>query len=80
MILRGDRPMGIEYEFFGDALVEGFIPLRGVFQSNHPGIDDLCNRQPIMQDRHHQLPIIFEHWRLAGVKGMRFRPAEAKAK
>src|SRR5208282_2488580 len=43
-------------------------------------IDDFGDRQTIVQQRHHELPIVAQDGRLAGVEGVRLGPTEAQPK
>src|SRR3984885_4875939 len=70
----------VEHEFGGDALIELGVAVRRILQADRFGIDDLCDRQPVIQQRHHELPIVAQDGRLTGVEGVRLGPAKAEAK
>src|SRR5882757_9542263 len=74
-----ESPVRIDDEFACDAGVEGFVAFRRLLKTNHLDIDDLGDRQPVPKYRLHELPIVFQYWRLAGVERMGFCPAETEA-
>ena len=71
--------MRIDDEFVCDAGVEVFVAFRRLLKTDHLDIDDLGDRQSIPQYRLHQLVVVFQHRRLAGVEGVGLRPAEPEA-
>src|SRR4029077_14046571 len=64
----------------GDALVEFGVTLRRILKADGLCVHDLRDRQAVVQQRIHELPVIAEDRRLAGVEGIRLRPAEAQTK
>src|SRR5258708_700561 len=74
------KAVGVEHELGGDALVEVGVALRRILEADGFGIDDLRDRQAVSQQRHHELTIVAQDGRLAGVEGVRLRPAKAQAK
>lgn len=71
--------MRIKHELGGRALIEAFISLHGIIKGDDLGVDDIGNRQAVVQDGLHELTVIFQHRCLAGVEGLRLRPAKAEA-
>src|ERR1700730_1809038 len=63
----GELSVRIDDEFARDAGVEGFVPLWRLLKTDHLDVDDLGDRQSIPKDRLHELPVVFQHWRLARV-------------
>ena len=61
------------------SFVEVFVPLDGLFQIYNGNVDRLGNFDLVMQDRHHQLPVVLQHWTLTGGEGVGFRPAQSDA-
>src|ERR1700736_4998724 len=75
----GKLPVRIDDEFACDAGIEVFVAFRRLLKVDHLDIDDLGDRQPVPKYRLHELPVVFQHRRLAGVEAMGLFPAEAEA-
>ena len=71
--------MRIDDEFVCDARVEGFVTVRRLLKLDHLDIDDLGDGQSIPKYRLHELAVVFQHWRLAGVEAVGLRPTKAEA-
>src|SRR6267142_2385437 len=69
----GELPVRIDDELVRDAGVEVLVAVRRLFKTDHLDIDDLGDRQSVPKNRLHELPIVFQHRRLAGMKGMGLR-------
>src|SRR5229473_6267087 len=74
----GKLPVRIDDEFAGDAGVEVLVAFRRLVEADYLDIDDLGNRQPVPEYRLHQLPVVFQHRRLAGMEGVGLGPAETE--
>jgi hypothetical protein len=70
----------IDDELARDAGVEVFVTFRRLLKIDHLDIDDLGDGQSVPKYRLHELPIVFEHRRLAGMERVRFCPTETEAK
>lgn len=75
-----DLPVRIDHEFVRDSGVEAPIALRRLVEADDLDVDDVGDGQPIPQDRLHQLPVVPQHRRLAGVEAVRPGPAEPETK
>src|SRR5882757_5117447 len=75
----GQLPVRIDDEFVCDAGVEGFVAFRRLLKSDHLDIDDLGDGQSVPKYRLHELPVVFQNRRLAGVEAVRLCPAQAEA-
>src|SRR5258707_11192758 len=73
-------PVRINDELVRDAGVEVFVTFLRLLKIDHLDIYDLGDGQPVPKYRLHELPIVFEHGRLAGMERVRFCPAETEAK
>src|SRR6266850_1893577 len=74
----GELPVRIDDELVRDAGVEVFVAVRGLLKTNHLDVDDLSDGQSVPKDRLHELPVVFQHRRLASMEGMGLCPAEAE--
>jgi hypothetical protein len=74
----GELPVRIDNEFASDAGVEALVAFRRLLQIDHLDIDDLGDGQPVPKDRLHELPVVFQHRRLAGMEAVRLCPTETK--
>src|ERR1700722_2736810 len=63
----GQQAVRVEHEFGGDALVEFGVTRRRILKTDCLGVDDLGDRQAIVQQREHELAIVAKDGRLAGV-------------
>ena len=72
--------MRVDDEFVRDAGIEIPVALGGLVEGDDLDVDDVADRQPVPQDRLHQLPVVLQHRGLPGVEAVRLRPAEAEAK
>ena len=70
--------MRIDDELARDAGVEVLVAVRRLFKTDHLDIDDLSDRQFVPKDRLHELPVVFQHRRLAGVEAVGLGPAETE--
>src|SRR6185312_6215010 len=70
--------MRIDKKFLCRTLVEIRIAFRGIIERDHCSVDGLRNLNAIVQDRHHQATVVLQDRSLAGTKGVRLRPREAK--
>ena len=52
------------------------VAARRVVERDDRGVDVLRDLHPVVQDRHHQLPVVLHHRALTGVEGVRLGPAE----
>src|SRR5260370_27386204 len=75
----GELPMRINDELARDAGVEVFVTFRRPLETDHLDIDDLGDGQSVPEDRLHELPIVLQHRRLAGMERVRLCPAETEA-
>src|SRR4029077_9950746 len=73
-------PVRIDNELICDTGVEVFVAFRRLLKIDHLDIYDLGDRQSVPEYRLHELPIVLEHRRLAGMERVRFCPAETEAK
>src|SRR6201995_1609679 len=73
-------PVRIDDELVRDAGVEVFVTFRRLLKIDHLDIYDLGDGQSVPEYRLHELPIVFEHRRLAGMERVRFCPTKAEAK
>ena len=62
--------MWIKDEFDRGTLVEILVAGWRVLQRDHFGVYDLCNWQAVVPNRLHQLAIVSQNRRLAGVERM----------
>ena len=62
----------IQHELRCSTLIETLISVCSIFERNDPGVDNICNRQPIPQDRLLELAIVFQHRRLSRMKDSTF--------
>ena len=69
----------IKNEFSGHTGVKLLVSLWRVVQADHRRIHDPGDRQPVMQDGLHQLPVITQHRRLACREAERLRPSQSEA-
>src|SRR5688572_25417746 len=74
----GNHAMRIEHELDCSALIEIRITSRRIFQRNNLRVDDVGDGQTVVPDCLHELTIVTQRGRLAGVERMRFRPTEAE--
>src|SRR3954447_10515237 len=74
----GDQVVRVEDVLAGRALVELLVTARGVVERDDRGPHVLRDLHPVVQDRHHQLPVVAHHRALTGVEGVRLGPAEAE--
>src|SRR5882757_2875755 len=75
----GELPVRIDDEFVCDAGVEIFVAFRRLLEIDDLDIYDLGDGQSVPEDRLHELPVVFQHRRLAGVEGVGLCPAETEA-
>src|SRR4029453_18545978 len=72
----GDHAVRVDDVLAGRALVELLVALGGLVERDHGGVDVLGDLHLVMQDRHHQLPVVLHHRALAGGEGVGLGPAE----
>ena len=72
-------PVRIDDEFVCDAGVKAFIAFWRLLKIDHLDVDDLGDGQSVPKYRLHELPVVFQHRRLAGVEGVGLCPAETEA-
>lgn len=70
--------MGIEHKLLRHACVKIMVTLRSLIQWNDRCVDDLSDRQTVVQDGLHKRSIVFQHWRLARVEPMRLCPPQTE--
>lgn len=68
--------MRINHEFLGSALIEVNITLWSIVQRYHSHVDRLGDMDFVVEDRLHELAIVFQDRRLSGLEGVAFGPAE----
>jgi len=66
----------INHEFLGSALIEVNITLWSIVQRYHSHVDRLGDMDFVVEDRLHELAIVFQDRRLSGLEGVAFGPAE----
>src|ERR1700749_737880 len=71
--------MGIDDELLRCSLVEVLVALRSVVESDYCCVDDLRDRQTVVQDGLHELPVVLEDGGLASEEAVRLRPPEPDA-
>src|SRR5260370_6112810 len=74
----GQLPMRIDDEFGCGAGVEVIVAFRRLLEIDYLYIDDLGDRQLFPEDRLHELPVVFQHRRLAGMEAVGLCPAETE--
>ena len=74
-----DHAVGIEHEFLRRALVEVLVALDRLVQGHNGDVDGLGDFDLVVQDRHHELPVVLHNRTLTGGKDMGFRPSQADA-
>ena len=72
--------MRIDDELVRDAGVEVFVTFWRLLKIDHLDIYDVGDGQSVPKYRLHELPIVFQHGRLAGMERVRFCPTETEAK
>src|SRR3984957_16788384 len=74
----GELPVRIDDELARHPGVEVLVAFRRLLETDLLDIDDLGDGQFVPEDRLHELPVVFQHGRLAGVEAVRLCPAEAE--
>src|SRR5205823_2242550 len=69
----------IDYELRRRALVEVLVTLRTFVEADNFHVDSLRHLDLVMEDRHHELPVVLHNRALSGEEVVRLRPAEANA-
>ena len=62
--------MRVEHELLCHTGVEGLVALGCIVERDDGCIDDLCDGKPVVQDGLHELAVVLEDGRLAGVEGV----------
>src|SRR6266566_7854331 len=75
----GELPVRIDDELVRDAGVEVLVTFRRLLKTDHLDIDDLGDGQSVPEYRLHELPIVLQHRRLAGMERVRLCPAKTEA-
>src|SRR6202046_2730869 len=71
------HPVWVQDELLRYPLVKVPVALRRIFKGQHRRIHRLCDRDPVVQNGHHELPVIAKDWTLARPAAVRLGPAEA---
>src|SRR5215212_4467931 len=69
----------VEHKLLGRTLVEVLVALRSLIERDDRGVDGPGDLGPVVEDRHHQLPVVLHDRALAGVEGVALGPAEPDA-
>src|SRR5215210_8989753 len=69
----------VEHILLGRALVEVLVALRSLVERNDRGVDGPGDLGPVVEDRHHQIPVVLHNRALAGVERVALGPAEPDA-
>src|SRR5215207_393134 len=69
----------VEHELLGRTLVEVLVALRSLIERDDRGVDGPGDLGPVVEDRHHQLPVVLHDRALAGVERVALGPAEPDA-
>src|SRR5215207_3619901 len=69
----------VEHKLLGRALVEVLVALRSLIERDDRGVDGPGDLGPVVEDRHHQLPVVLHDRALAGVERVALGPAEPDA-
>jgi hypothetical protein len=72
--------MRVDDEFVRRAGIEAAISLRRFVEADDLDVDDVRGRQPIPDNRFHQLAVVSQHRGLSGVETVRLGPAETEPK
>src|SRR5215467_4264251 len=74
-----DQTVWIEHELLRRSFVEVLVTLNRPFQLDDGHVDRLSDLDFVVQDSHHQLPVVLQHRTLARGENVRFRPSQADA-
>src|SRR5215212_1103461 len=69
----------VEHKLLGRTLVEVLVALRSLLERDDRGVDGPGDLGPVVEDRHHQLPVVLHNRALAGVERVALGPAEPDA-
>src|SRR5215208_5966252 len=58
----------VEHELLGRTLVEVLVALRSLVERDDRGVDGPGDLGSVVEDRHHQLPVVLHNRALAGVR------------
>src|ERR1700732_4729088 len=70
----------VDNEFVRHAGVEAPVAIGRLVEADHLDVDDFGDGKPIPENRLHQLPVVLQYRRLAGVETMGLGPAKAEPK
>src|SRR5215213_9811384 len=65
----------VEHKLLGRTLVEVLVALRSLIERDDRGVDGPGDLGPVVEDRHHQLPVVLHNRALAGVERVALGPA-----
>src|SRR3981081_2796345 len=68
--------MRIYHEFLGNAFVEVNITLWSIVQRYHGNVNRVGDMDLVVEDRFHELAIVFQYWGLPGLEGVALGPTE----
>src|SRR6266851_243922 len=68
--------MRVEYELFRSAFIKCVVSSRRILQVQHRDIHRLRDGYFVVQDGHHELPVVTEHGTLTRTEAVGFSPAK----
>src|SRR6266851_2649108 len=68
--------MRVEYELFRSAFIKCVVSSRRILQGHHGDVHRLRDGYFVVQDGHHELPVVTEHWTLTRTEAVGFSPAK----
>ena len=74
-----NHAVGIEHEFLRRPFIEVLVALDRLVQGHNGDVDGLGDFDFVMQDRHHELPVVLHDRTLTGGKDVGFPPSQADA-
>src|SRR6266849_3767004 len=73
---RSHYPVRVQYELLRSAFIEGVVASRCILQGQHCDIHRLRDSHLVVQDGHHELPVVTEHGTLPRTETVGFSPAK----
>src|SRR6266446_10804481 len=68
--------MRVEYELLRSTFIKGVVASRRILQGQHCDIHRLRDSHLVVQDGHHELPVVTEHGTLPRTEAVGFSPAK----